>query len=196
MSTKDKIKFESLPALTVSDFRKLIGEKANSKSESIFKNGSPENANIVAANIYKHSNEVRLYAFNMNGDISNSLPDYMDELLNFLNRGGTKITVVLDKVEDEKSLALKHLLNFQTIHSESKISVLSASEEFRAAVRTYEVDGSNDIHFMTGNEKMFRLEHNNSSKSAYFSFNNSKLTQILNTVFDANLSSCTKIKMP
>lgn len=181
---------QDLPQLTVEDFRTIISKKANDKSKYIFKNGTPDNANIVAANIFKHSTKVRIYAENMDGTIGDCQPDYYNEAVRFLGRSGTSLEIVLEKLEEKKSNAFKYFLNFRKLHS-SKLRILTASKEFTDSVRQYEVMGSNDIHFMTGDADKFRLEYNRDTKSAYFSFNNSDITTPLITAFDANIVSCT-----
>lgn len=180
---------ENLSALTNDDFRIFIGKKASEKSKSIFKNGSPENANLVAANIFKHSTRVRIYAENMDGKIGDSLPDYYEEATKFLSKPDSVLTIVLDRVEEKKSKAFEYFLAFKKDHS-TKLKIYKASDQFVKSIKKYQVDGHNDLHFMTGDINKFRLEYDINSKSAYFSFNNLDITKPLTTEFDANLSSC------
>lgn len=187
-----KALIENLPQLTVEDFRKLITQKALEHSKSIFKNGSPENANIVASNIFKNASTVRIYAENMDGKIGDCLPDYYSELVTFISKEDSKLTIVLDKFDQKKSKSLQYLLDYKD-QNPNKIAVHKASNSFEKAIKEYKVDESNDLHFMTGDLNKFRLEYNKSSKSAYFSFNNQTITETLVNVFDANLNSCEKV---
>lgn len=178
-----------LPQLTVEDFRRFIDKKANERSKHIFKNGNTDNANIVAANIFKHSKTIRIYADNMDGRIGDCQPDYYREAIDFLSRQGTTLEIVLDKVDEQKSNAFKYFLNFRKLHPE-KLRMFTASEQFQSSVRQYKVQGSNDLHFMVGDADKFRLEYNKETKSAYFSFSNTDITKPLITAFDANVKSC------
>lgn len=193
MATTQKKKtagIEHLPELTENDFRLIIGKKAKEKSKSIFKNGSPGNANIVASNIFKNSDlEVRIYADNMDGEIADCLPDYRQEALIYLSKPNTKLTIVLEKIEEKKSNAFLDFLNHRKLIPE-RVKIYKASKEFSDSISKYEVANSHDLRFMTGDSDNFRLQYNKETKSAYFSFNNSNITKTLITVFDANVASC------
>ncbi len=190
MSTRDLT--NELSTLSIDDFKKIIDEIAEKKSERIFKNGNAENANVVIANIFKHSDRVKSFAQSMNGIVGNCLPFYLEQVKIFLQKPNSKIEIVLEDLLEKRSDVLHYLLE-QRRNGSDKIEIKKASEEFKNAIQEISVDKNKKLHFLIGDDDKFRVQYDPDKKSAYFCFNNKEITQKIDAVFQKYWSTCSVI---
>ncbi|HRH03863.1 MAG TPA: hypothetical protein PLN13_03525 [Bacteroidia bacterium] len=179
MSANDKSE------LSPDQFRNFVEQIAKLKPPMIFKNGSPSNANMIIANIYKTSSTVNLFIDNLDGKISNEEKDYIEQLSMFLDKKDSKLNVIFQGVP-VKSEACTLMQAHPTNVSFKQIESDQAKLKVKAFVDT--TYGENfSLKFVTGDTDKFRLQAVSQSSlnpySAFFSFNNTEITESLNSFF-------------
>ena len=166
-------------------YRSALDQLIETDSSLTFNNSGPSHASIVISNIYKHSkNIVRIYAKNMNGEIS-KVGNYLKELDVFL-KSGKKLKIILDRIPDNPSPAFEKVMDSINTNVELKI----ASTEFKREIAYIYNPQS---HFITGDDKMFRLEYDNYGHQALCGFNNKKMVKPLNRVFNEYFDLCYEV---
>jgi len=165
-------------------YKNAIQDLANNRSKLSFNNSGPIHASIVISNIFKHSNDiVRIYANNMNGEISNH-GDYLSELDSFL-QSNKRLWLILDKYPLQKSEAYNKI--FTASQKSNKIQIRRSTADM---TREIAYNFTQETHFITGDDTMFRIEYDNHMHQALCSFNNVKKTKKIIRTFDKFFDSC------
>lgn len=151
-----------------------IERLAKTESDFVFNNSGADHAAIVLATIFKNSNSVRIYANDMNGDISNQ-PCYMNAVKDFALNSGT-LKIIID-TKDKISSTLKNLIK------NNEVEVKISDDKFKDALKAASKDGKNH-YFAVGDDKMIRVEIDNENHKALCSFNNPKTAYVLTSIFD------------
>lgn len=194
--TKDQLK----------EFRNSLNKWAIEKNPKILSNDGPQQANAVMTTIFNHAQkEVRIFASNMDGSISESVGDdgaFMSALDLFLLRPDSRLKVLIESIPESKKklftyLEAKALEELLVDEDKRKVdfrlvtdaSISDAIAELRPIEEKSTVNGEN-IHFATGDNHMFRIEYDSKLHNANFSFNNLPITDLLITNFDVNFAKC------
>lgn len=162
----------------------LVNKLAESNSEDIINNSSPDHAIALFEAMFKHGNgEARVLSGRLNPLI------YGDEgvikaITSFLLRTGNSLRVVIQNVDDQCSDLDGHG------HLKENPLVKTLKEKldkcFEERVSIKMADGllkDLDFHFTTiGNA--FRFEPDRTKKEAFASFNQAEMTKKLNTIWD------------
>lgn len=158
-------------------YLKFVKNLSDLESKELFHNSGPDCASIVMGEIFlKATKTLRIYSQNMNGEVTNK-PYYINNLMTFLKREDSKIKLI---VEDEES-ALSNSESFKILLGESNIDKVDIVYNKGNKPKT----GRGELfHFMTGDEKMFRLELDTQNHKAQCSFNDMEFTKALNIGFD------------
>lgn len=167
-------------------YKNALDSLIEQNSNLTFNNSGPSHASIVISSIFRHSREiVRIYANNMNGEISR-IGDYLKELDNYLNSNKI-LKVILDRTPKNTSPAYDKIMNSISNNVEVRI----ASQAFSREVAFHYTPTT---HFVTGDDKMLRLEYDNFNHQALCGFNNHRLTSPLINIFDRHFNGCNKIE--
>lgn len=183
----------------IADYEKAVRNLAMNRDSLVFGNKGARHAAIVISTILDNSRDiVRIFANNMNGEISN-LGGYYQSLTNFTTTG-KRLLIVLDGLSDlgtpPKVENFSQTLRF--IYEESlrnnNIKLKFANEEF---INTFtRISPKKDMlyHFTVGDESMVRLETDNKLHEAPLcSFNNPRVARYLIDLFDNSFESCETI---
>jgi hypothetical protein len=169
------------------EYSLAIAKLASSKSNFQFTNSGENHARIVMSNIFKTSEyNIKMFAGNLKGDVSKG--DYLTALESFLQKKGTKLTVLLEGNPDQNSAAFSLIRKYQNINKE-RISISLVSPEKLEATK---VNGQNN-HFTIGDDRMFRFETDTQQYTAVCNFNDLEKCQRLNDIFNVLLESSTAI---
>lgn len=170
------------------DYRKSIDLLASTQNTFVFDGEGAEKAAIVIASIFKHAQStVRIYAKDMNGEIS-GYSIYLDSLFKFLNTR-KNLEVLLDSPDHFLHLnkRLQHLI--QSFYPQGNVEFRIASEAFKESLRSIATDGQTLYHFVVGDEKMLRIELDSNVRSFICSFNNPRMARPLVRVFDQHFEA-------
>lgn len=170
-------KDNSIHKVNLEAYKKSIESLADSKDSMIFMNSGKEHAAIVMGNIFKHSKkDIRVFAGNLNGDVSNS-PYYQKYLSKFLDSGG-KLKILLQEYDENNPPEIFNLFSsidfFYPENVEIKLSNTALVSD----------DTNNNIHFTVGDSSMYRIENDVDKYLAKGSFNSPEKANYLIEIFD------------
>ncbi|MEO1259575.1 MAG: hypothetical protein AAFZ15_12295, partial [Bacteroidota bacterium] len=173
------------------EYKNAIEEFASKRLELSFGNKGAIHAAIVVTTIFDNSSEVRIFAHNMNGEISN-LAGYYQSLVNFIE-SGKRLTVVLDGLKEDfpiKKLSQACRFIYEESNKNNNVNLLKASESFTKEIQ--KISANNTLsHFAIGDDSMIRIETDNDQHIAPFcSFNSKKVASIFIDAFDKQLNTC------
>lgn len=164
------------------EYKAYIEELAEHNKNVVFFNSGPEHASLVMENIFRSSrHDIRIFAGYMSGEVSDK-ENYKSGLTDFFQRGG-KIRILLqsDKKIPEKEPPIFKLLKFFSLVKPGSVEV---KESKRARVFQADDKTAKEIHFTTGDDRMYRIEDDISSFSASGNFNDPETVKSLNAMFD------------
>jgi hypothetical protein len=178
------IENENLNHDDIDSYRESIIEWAKERKPIVFPNKGSQHAAIVIGQIFNEAKDiVRIYAKNMNGDIS-EFQDYRFGIENFLNCNTNRLKVLLDEKPNPESSTLMFILN-KAKQENNNISVKFASSEFRGKLEAIRKNSNDKLHFTIGDNSMVRIETNDETHEAKFcSFNKPSTAQPLAEFFD------------
>lgn len=185
--------------VSIDAYQRSIDTLASSKSEFVFDSEGSENAAIIISSIFKYSkNIVRIYATNMNGDISD-FNIYTSSLVRFLYEK-KNLLVLLDNPDYITSNdAFRVNKEFRQVinrfYSQGNIVFKVASEGFKKGMKSIATDSSSLYHFAVGDNHMIRIELDNKKRISVCSFNNQKMAQPLIRIFDTYFPDCESINI-
>lgn len=196
--TQSAVLYET-PGVSIDAYQKSIDYLASSKSEFVFDSEGSENAAIIISSIFKHSKSiVRIYATNMNGDISD-FSIYTNSLFRFLYEKKT-LQVLLDTSEFitstdhfRQNKKFRQILN--RFYPQGNIDFRVASDEFKKGMRSIATDNSSLYHFAVGDDHIIRIELENKNRTSVCSFNNRKMAQPIIRIFDTYFLQCEPINL-
>ena len=163
---------------SIEEYKIAIERLAKNQSDLVFNNSGIEHAAIVLSNIFKNSDVVKIYANDMNGEIS-SQGCYNQSINEFISRGGN-LQIVLDNITNISS-TLRSIINKKS--AEIKIS----NNEFRDSLKF--ISKNNQLnYFAVGDNKMVRIEVDNKSHKALCSFNLPDTGKVLSNFFDTRFA--------
>ena len=171
---------------------------AKNRVEKVFNNGKPAHAAIVMENIFRETGkcpkggEVRIYAKNLNGEIS-KYSNYRHSLLEFLLSQNTAIKVIIDE-EPTNVVTETNAFNLLTTFSKTqklngKIHLRKVSNPGKVAHLVQDQLQFSDVHFAVSTENMYRFEIDSALHFAECSFNGPSMSQQLTQVFDTMFSN-------
>ena len=179
------------------NFRKNIEDIARNKTSSILSNDSPEQANVIIANIFRHAeNRVRIFAKNLDGEISSNAMAgnyYFNALDEFLGKPNSTLDVLIEESPAKESFLFAKLKQKSSVSNQVRFKF--ASEEFKEEVRKLRPEDqpasqeSELLHFVVGDNSMFRIEYDLKSHKANFCFNNEEVSTQLNKLFEDHIES-------
>lgn len=165
------------------DYTEAVEYFANNKVDNVLSNSGNEHAVVIFANMFKTAERnVCLYAkdiFSVENVVSVS-PLYMESLRKFLDKGDTKLRIVLKDYDEVTSCnILRDMLKQYT----SKI-------ELRRNKRGEVKIGDNSVHLCIADGRMYRVEYDTESRKARCNFNDinavSKYQTVFNQLFEAS----------
>jgi hypothetical protein len=177
-------------------FRNSVQYAAQSKSDYIYDSVGAEFASIVFSVIFKNTQtKVRIYAKNMNGDISAEFKEYIDGLNNFLERSGQLCIILdqkdyLDPTSKDCNFNIRNALKEFEENVEIRLSSSAFKQEVKGIFNNHELH-----HFVIGDESIFRVEQSNIDRSGIFSFNNPKISQALTQIFDKHFEDLEEVDL-
>jgi hypothetical protein len=173
-------------SLTADEFRIFVEQVSILKPETIFKNGSKSNANIVIANIFNTSKEVKLFVDTLDGQIHEAEEDYLKALNLFLKKDNSQLKVIFQGDPAWGSRACNIMKEHPNKVSFKKLSDPEAKNELnKFIVSNYGQDYT--LKFSIGDKDKFRLQalpKKSEKFSAFFSFNNKDVTNKLDIFFN------------
>jgi hypothetical protein len=162
---EDKNKSDS--KIDLDEYSQTIEYLAEAQDNVEFTNSGKDHARIVMSNIFKTANQyVYILARDLGGEVSKGV--YLDELENFLNRGG-KLKVILEKAPDKKSKAIDIILTYKQGHPNQNIEIAYANDYDSLFL----FDDYKLKHFTIADGRMYRLEIDTDKYLALVNFNDS-----------------------
>ena len=160
-------------------YKDYISDLAKNEKPVVFFNSGPDHAALVMENIFRYTDKkIKIFAGNLSGKVSNQ-DNYKAGIMDLWERGGNfQILLQSHKLTElaEDPPLFKLLRYFKSVRPESV-------EIKKDAIKV--VDGDNEIHFTTGDGKMYRIENNTDSYSATGNFNDPVTVEKLNNLFDS-----------
>lgn len=166
---------------------------AKNRDEIIFNNSKPTHAAIVMEHIFRETikngkgGEIRIYAKNMNGEIS-KYDNYRYSLLQYLLANDTQLKVIVDSEPESVSSETNA---FDLLRTFSKTEKIGHKIHIRKVTNSLKVDDLmqnffelKDVHFAVSSENMYRFEIDSSLHFAECCFNGKEKSDQLISVFD------------
>jgi len=170
-----------LMPVSLEEYKDALRNLALKNDPFIFDNKGADHAAAVMSLFFEYCTEVRIYANDMNGDISNK-QDYQQALKNFLEKDNSSLKIMFDGEPSEGSQSVQYLKNFS---DGRKVQFKTATDTFRSAMKEIAIDRTTLYHFAVGDERMVRLESDNKNHIAPFcSFNHPVSAEMLIKLFD------------
>jgi hypothetical protein len=147
-------------------YESAIKYLADNQNNFIIPNSGKEHATIIMSNIFRTSkNYVYIFAGNLGGEVSNSV--YIENLIDFLERDGTYLEVILEEKPQIKSEAIRAILEHAKENPEKvKITYATNKESLRQSINEEEIR-----HFTFADDRMYRLEVDTKKFIAQANFN-------------------------
>ncbi len=159
----------------IEEYRRAVEFFAETNSSDIFSNRGKEHATIVLANLFKYSkNNISILAQNLTSELT-SRAEYRESLLNFIDKTNGKLKVLITESPDLGSY--ENSLLEELCRKGIKVKKLEKKNE---SIQEY----IRNINFTVGDGKMFRIETNLEEKIAECCFNNQKIAEKLEKIFD------------
>jgi len=134
---------------------------------------------------------IRIFTYNLCDDLSNS-DEYIKALKYFLKKGYVKF--LLKTIPNSKELNEKEI--FKTLRSIDKKKYEIKKTDEKATLEYGEPKLRYEINFSTGDDNIYRIEYDiNYPFKAKCCFNDEKVTNRLNTLFDKSFSTATSIDL-
>lgn len=160
----------------IRDYQRRIENLANSRSPFIFYYAGIAQASIVLSNIIKNSNSViRMVCGSLNSKLK-SESSFLNSIEDFLLRGG-ELRILLDDHYPDVESEFTNLLNIYKDLNNVQIRA------FKDGAGIFDED-YNLIHYMTGDDSIYRREFDCVQFLARGSFNDPDETEELNKFFD------------
>ena len=168
---------------SIESYRETIEAWANERKSEVFPNKGAEHAAVVLGAILRNANnQVRIYAKNMNGEIS-KYDDYFNGLKSFLNKENYSLKIFLDEIPQNESRAFNYLKS--VFPGNNILEIKISTPEFRSAINKVLIDPKIKVHFALGDDDIIRLETDSNTHEAPFcSFNSPKTVNVLQKIFD------------
>ena len=158
------------------EYYEAVEYLATIQSEDSFGNSDENHALSVFVVLFKKAkNKVRIFAHNLCSNVPNS-NEYINELKDFLENRNGEVEILLEEKPDDKSL--KENPVFEMLRSVKSNKWKIKQTNARAKYGEYE------INFSTVGDNMYRIEYEKDKRTARCCFNNRKITEKLNILFD------------
>ena len=173
---------------TLEQYRNAVKDYAARGVDYLFHNEGDEHALIIFTNIFCNAKETIRIAANKlcNKELVNQ-KEYIDNLKLFLNKGDTRLFVLLtSRPTNEEAMSndcLYKMLYEHPAYKEGRISIKDGQGK-----SFHDKDGK-IIHFCTGDSKMYRIENDIRGRKAVANFGDEKTSTVLNSDFDKAFSS-------
>ncbi|MBK7359513.1 MAG: hypothetical protein IPI96_09795 [Saprospiraceae bacterium] len=151
----------------------------------VFENSTAEHALIVFGTIFKNCNsKLKVFADRFTGRVSNQ-KFFLKSLEEFLLKEGSSLDIIFENEPNQDSLALKLINGFKGKVNTYRLNPKGFSHEYP----------NKPGYFLIGDGKMFRLQklENQEKYNAFCSFNNPKIANSLENIFNILLKYSTPI---
>jgi hypothetical protein len=173
--------------MDLQQYKEAVRSLADTKDSHVFTNSGKDHAAIVLSNIFRTAkNQVRIFACNLNGDIS-SQDEYLRGLYFYIGRGGT-ISLLLEEQPPVTSKAYDAIRQYSNLYP-SKVSIKRLLPEQREKLKT-----PNSVHFTVADDRMYRVETDTTNYLATCSFNDTDFSVTLRSLFDSFAERAEKIQ--
>lgn len=172
-------------SVELKEYVEYIRGLAQNNKDVVFYNSGEHHAALVMSTIFDNSKDVRIYAGCFSGEISGQ-DEYRNSLENFLGRGG-KLKVLLEKnklEERKEEPKIFDILRFYSIVKPGSVQIKKHSNLLVKQDKTKNGEEINEVHFTVADGKMYRVEDNINSFSAFGNFNDKKFSEDLIAIFD------------
>jgi hypothetical protein len=155
----------------------FVCKLANKESDEIFFNSSPAHAEIVLGTIFSKANKiVRIHSHSLNPIVTGG-SYYLNELSAFFERGGKAKIILENKVTPDSKV--QQLINKFSSQVELK-------EMYKSGIGRKDDDGNMvPVHFTTGDNNSYRIEHDVNGRIAECCFNSPSVVHRINNLFDS-----------
>ncbi len=166
--------FEKSEIELYSDYVRNLADK---KSNEIYRNSGALHASVVFSNMFRTSEkQIRIFSRSLGHKVTSN-EEYLQELKNYLERGGI-LSVMLEECVDESSDGIRSL--FKLFREQVKIKT-GVGKKFAYK----QEDGDMiSIHFATADSRIYRVEFDTNGHKARGSFNQKEDTEKLEAIFD------------
>ena len=164
------------------DYEKAVRAFADGKENFQFTNKGKKHASIVIANLLRTSkSECRIYSGKLNSDVTND--SFLVKALNEFLESDKQLYLMLDEMPDNKSEALKQILN-ATKNKKRNVSVKIDSEGVFSKQIAPVFEDNVSHHFIVSDSLSYRFEIDAHEFKAICNFNDPNTSNILKTAFD------------
>jgi hypothetical protein len=167
---------------------------AQQKVAYLFNGEGAENSAIIMAALFKHAqSKVRIYARDMDGEISNHKV-YTDSLFHFLY-AQKRLEILLDNDEPLMNLNRKLQRILAEFAPSGNVKLRLANDAFRSDLRQIATDGTSAYHFALGDKSILRIETDIATRAFICSFNNEAIVMSLGAVFDRHFAKAEEVPL-
>lgn len=157
------------------NYLRVLDRLAKEKSRATFNHEGADESALVMATIFKRAKEVvKIFAKDLNGDIS-SQEEYLNELRGFIDRGGEVKVLLQENANLLHSKALEMLKSYMTFNKQ--VTVFDTSESVVS-------ETGEEIHFLVADKNMLRIESDIENYSGFATFNDPEIASKLDELFE------------
>jgi hypothetical protein len=172
-------------------YEHIVRRLANSKSPSVSYNSGSVHSTVVMEHIFRTSTEsVKIVTGHFHKDVCGDVENrFLESLEKYLISGG-KLDVIMDNYSllEDSNAVLSLLTQFAlSPNYSSNIHVRTTNQKVRM--------GSREVHFMIGDERMYRLEYDKENFIAEFCFNDIETVKTLSKKFDILFESASEFPL-
>jgi len=162
-------------------FIELVKVKAAEKSADILPNAGADHASVAMSALFENTrHSANLLLGSLDGNVSDQ-PNYIESLKNFLSRDGIELNILF--IHDPNPRSKTYLL-LQEYKREGKNIRFKQLNEAAGAILLNRLDNKgNEFHYSVFDKTMFRYEKDIHNYLAWFSFNDSSTSIMLDDLF-------------
>lgn len=161
------------------DYKNVVEEYAKNRTDYVFQNQGNEHALIVLSAMFRNAKSyVRMAAGALNNTEVVDRQEYKDALLDFLNKPGTRLNVMVSEYDAKNSPQLFDFLGSLPAYAEGRVGIkYTRGKNFKTS------DGKT-IHFCVADSCMYRFEFDTNARCAECNMGGSNNALMLEKAFD------------
>lgn len=180
--------------MSIEEYKDAVRSCAKNHINYLFHNEGPDHARTILSNMFVNAHEhVRMASNRLtNSEIVGS-DEYQKAILEFLDRNGTRLDIMLTHVPSEEETlrrgSLFTLLYFHPAYKDGRINIKDGHG------MSFMDKTGNHINFCTADSNMYRIETDIEKWKAVANFNDSSKAKYLSEKFDSIFLTLSNFKM-
>lgn len=171
------------------EFREAVERHAREKEDFLFYSEGPERTLITLESLFRNANDiVRIATQQLTDDVVVGSDIYIDSVQEYLNRGETKLHIILAEKPNEIELREKQHPFYYMLYNHPAYNQGRVIAKVGICFKVEYEGEERIVNFCTGDSKMYCFESYIPTRQAISNFNDEETTKIMDTEFDRYFS--------